>query len=187
MHVKPSWDAQCIAVPDPMHQNVPQSISNKGRHIFVMHTLPSELWLVHFIWSSTSRVAQIQIQKEFRIKRQLNILIQIQKHIQLLKHKNIFDTLPSGLCQCTLYDRRSLSQSCAGCLARAPKTFWKVVERLDVGALTSFPIMHSIALMPWWNTTPTWSWLGAVYLSLCSQLNSTHRLQLVLMSKNHVK
>ena len=51
MHVKPSWDAQCIAVPDPMHQNVPQSISNKGRHIFVMHTLPSELWLVHFIWS----------------------------------------------------------------------------------------------------------------------------------------
>ena len=71
------------------------------------------------IVDQTSRVAQIQIQKEFRIKRQINILIQIQKHIQLLKHKNIFDTLPSGLCQCTLYDRRSLSQSCAGCLVRA--------------------------------------------------------------------
>ena len=149
MHVKPSWDAQCIAVPDPMHQNVPQSISNKGRHIFVMHTLPSELWLVHFIWSPI-RPAEHTNTKEFQMKRQINILIQIQKHIQLLKHKNIFDTLPSGLCQCTLYDRRSLSQSCAGCLAwcAPPKTFWKVVERLDVGALTSFPIMHSIALMP---------------------------------------
>ena len=119
MHVKPSWDAQCIAVPDPMHQNVPQSISNKGRHIFLHTAKWALVGALYMIADQTNRVAQIQIQKEFRIKRQLNILIQIQKHIQLLKHKNIFDTLPSGLCQCTLYDRRSLSQSCAGCLVRA--------------------------------------------------------------------